>query len=280
MAEVYSKIFNRADYGSKNIDTAHAVHEWIVATLSNIYDITNMEPVEKYPLINNYAEGTKLYVTEKTFLFVYVVNSSTTASVCLSSGNDTAGVAVDDGGLATFIGISNNSTEGGACIEIIKSKKNDLLIRMYSSSAGNSNKFTGRNIFQYATAAILHCTDVVTETDTVGIMSIEAGSSADARTVHSAVYLVTDDTELLSFASNNNITMPSTTSTSSPNHLIQGGYNSNAKITVMRPICGVSSQCVAKYAYQIIFTPQYLCGNATMNGKNYFFSDAIVLLDE
>jgi hypothetical protein len=193
--------------------------------------------------------------------------------VCLSTGNDTAGAAIDGGGTASAITISS-SADGGVYIEMIKSKKNDLLIRMYQSN-GNLGKFTGRNIYSYASAAILHCTDVVTETDTVGIMYPDGSSNN-----HNTTYLVTDDTELLSFHSNNNVVLPYAGSTSSASNYIYGGINTNAKITVMRPICGVSSQCVSKYTYHIIFTPQYLWGNATMNGKNYFFSDQIVLLDE
>lgn len=58
------------------------------------------------------------------------------------------------------------------------------------------------------------------------------------------------------------------------------GYNGLAGMTVLIPVCSVSSCYIGKTTYMILFTPQYYDGSVVINGKRYYACSHLFMLDE
>jgi hypothetical protein len=120
---------------------------------------------------------------------------------------------------------------------------------------------------------LIKCKDSLTDTDTWGFIK-PANSTADQVQVFSPYVLITDD---VTHPYGNLVYVQSGTGTQS---LVYGGWNQYAQITVLVPMCAVSSRCVGVNTYFMLFSPMFYDGDTVINGKHYYCIGGIAMLDE
>lgn len=244
-----------------------SIYEWLIKQLPQLLDYYATETVYNDDTVQNFIEGTKIYITNSTYLYIYRRGSGNPYHICIEGGNDTAGSA--------HVGDSNSTviidSRYGCYVELIQSEKGDILISYYQPSGSSVISTIEREKCVYT--AIVKCNNVISDDDTYGIVMFHRGTGD-----HHINYFITDDTELFQDFATNNRVVPITNSTTSQ-HLYTG-MNTNAKITVLMPITGVASECVSVNSYTVFFTPEWTCGNAELNGKRYYFAHQFVMLDE
>ena len=244
------------------------IYEWLIEQLPQLLDYHATETVYNDDTVQNFIEGTKIYITNSTYLYIYRRGSSGNQYyICIDGGNDTAGSAhVGDPNSLTSI-----DSRWGCYVELIQSEKGDILISYYQPSNGTVITTIERSKCVYT--AIVKCNNVISDDETYGIVMFYRGTGS-----HIINYFITDDTKLIQDLATNNKVVPFTNSA-----IIQQvftGVNTNAKITVLMPITGVASECVSVNSYTVLFTPEWTCGNAELNGKRYYFAHQFVMLDE
>lgn len=246
-----------------------SIYEWLIEQLPQLLDYSTTETVNNDDTVQKFIEGTKIYITNSTYLYIYrqASGSGNKYYICIEGGNNTAGsVHVRDINSPVKI-----DSQYACYVELIQSEKGDILISHYQPSSGTVITTIERGKCVYT--AIVKCNNVVSDDETYGIVMFNRGTGN-----HNINYFITDDTELLQdYATNNKVT-PITDSTVVQQ--IYTGMNTNAKITVLMPITGVASECVSVNSYTVLFTPEWTCGNAELNGKRYYFAHQFVMLDE
>lgn len=244
-----------------------SIYEWLIEQLPQLLDYSATETVYNDDTVQNFIEGTKIYITNSTYLYIYRRGSGSQFYLNIDGGNDTAGSA--------HVGDSNSpaiiDSRYGCYVELIQSEKGDILISHYQPSSGGVITTIERAKCVYT--AIVKCNNVISDDETYGIVMFNR-SSGD----HHINYFITDDTELIQDSATNNRVVPLTNSITVQQ--LYTGMNTNAKITVLMPITGVASECVSVNSYTVFFTPEWTCGNAELNGKRYYFAHQFVMLDE
>lgn len=262
MATIIGKRFNK----TTNLNVVSDTYDWLITTLPTLFTFTKTVDVDSDATYSDFLGGKKLYVTEHTYLYLLKKGSGSSYNLYLLAGNDTAGPAYS----STSVVCSVNGSSA-AYVEITKSTLGDILIKC-NNQGSNFPTYTTRDNTKYHAIAIAKCKNIVTNNETYGLVIFKTESQ------HTVTLLVTDDTE--GYDTNvydNYVRYVSNGTSKAP---IIYGKNEWAKITVLMPICSVSSECVALNSYATLFTPQFLWGSPILSNKRYYFSDAFVMLDE
>lgn len=262
MATVIGKRFNK----TTNLNVVSDTYDWLITTLPTLFTFTKTVDVDSDATYSDFLVGKKLYVTDNTYLYLLKRGSGSSYYLYLLAGNDTAGPAYS----STSIVCSVNGSSA-AYVEITKSTLGDILIKC-NNQGSNVATYTTRDNTKYHVIAIAKCKNIVTNNETYGLVIFKT----DAQ--HTVTLLVTDDTEGYDINVYDNYVKYLSDGTNKA--AIIYGENEWAKITVLMPICSVSSVCVAVNAFATLFTPQFLWGNAQLDDKSYYFSDQFVMLDE
>lgn len=262
MATVIGKRFNK----TTNLNVVSDTYDWLITTLPTLFTFTKTVDVDSDATYPDFLVGKKLYVTDNTYLYLLKRGSGVSYYLYLIAGNDTAGPAYRS--TAVLCTVNGSSA---AYVEIIKSTLGDILIKC-DNYGSNVATYTSRYIYRYNAIAIAKCKNIVTNNDTYGLVIFKNDQQ------HTVTLLVTDDTEGYDVnIYDNYVSYTSTRNNKAP---IIYGENEWAKITVLMPICSVSSECVTLNSYATLFTPQFLWGSPILNNKRYYFSDSFVMLDE
>lgn len=152
--------------------------------------------------------------------------------------------------------------------EIVKSVLGDISIRF-----GNNAPLENHDFF---VGVLLKCKNTITGVETWGFYQPQNMSSTSAQAFTPRL-LITDDTTYEN-GQRLNTFKPSPNSASAV--IVCSGYNPYAAITVLVPICAVSSCCVAVNTYFMLISPQMYDGDATLDGKHYHCIGLVAMLDE
>ncbi len=273
MATIVGKRFNRPSASDKNW-VANAVYDWLTDNLGAYVASLKSETVSEDPNVSYFVEGTKIYYSEHSYLYVYKCNADNAQNPyvhCrLTAGTDAAGaVYATASGTLGVVSVPYINSNYAAYVEIAQSYSGDILISFYR---GDSLYFTSKlERYRYA-LAVCKCKSIINNTETTGAIVMYSEDSLIP------VYLIADDVEeIVPGGTSNAIT---TTTLGNTSMLISTGRNSNAKYTAIMPICCVSSEYAAVNVYRLLFTPEWTVGNAELNDKTYYFADNIAMLDE
>lgn len=153
---------------------------------------------------------------------------------------------------------------------IIKTAKNDILVKI----SGDSDVANAASIFTLA-----QCRNGMTGEELWAVYSFKRDASI-GYTWNPIGYVFTDDTCSITLDIDgltcNKIRVTSATGYND----ILTGYNGLAGMTVLIPVCSVSSCYIGKTTYMILFTPQYYDGPVVINGKRYYACNHLFMLDE
>lgn len=273
MAMIVGKRFNRPSGTDKNW-VANAVYNWLTDNLGAYVASLKSESVPEDPNVSHFIEGTKIYYSEHSYLYVYKCNADTSINpyvYCrLTAGTDAAGaVYATASGTLGVLAVPYVTSQYSAYVEIAQSYSGDILISFYR---GDATYFTSKLEHYRLALAVCKCKSIINGTETTGAIVMSGEDNLNP------VYLIADDVEEIVPGGTSNAISPTTLGTT--NMLIWTGRNSNAKYTAIMPICCVSSEYAAVNVYRLLFTPEWTVGNAELNDKTYYFADNIAMLDE
>lgn len=228
--------------------TMDAYISWFVDNISTLHDFVSIDTDEQ-------TGDVTLRYTQESYILLY--KAGTDLDICVGNSNFES----------TLSTLSFGSSSSGAnvfCI-LVKSDSGDISIRTYNSV----------NYYQhdYYIGSLIKCKDSLTDTDTWGFIK-PANITGDSSQTFSPYVLITDD---VTHPYGNLVYISSGTGNQSA---VYGGWNPYAQITVLVPMCAVSSRCVGVNTYFMLFSPRMYDGFAVINGKRYYCIGGVAMLDE
>lgn len=247
MATVVKKIFNGTTLESFT-DTSEYVDE-VKALLKGAHTFEKEEA--------DGSGGVKLYYTNNSYIKigVSVETAYNIHKLYLSVSNDDfTRIITMDFSVSSW--------------EIIKSKNNDVVIRMAMVETALSQE--GNYVCTLFKAKGILSGD---ERWAVSVPYIYPGANGNS---YDPYYIVTDDTEDRSGA-NANVGNNGGGQSGVVNSSI---YNSEAKMTVLAPLFAVSSEYISQYTYMMRIAPTTQSGACSLNGQQFYCFGLIAMLDE